>query len=440
MNLSKNYFAIAATILFGLGILVSCSDDSSIASDTSDSTSEVVLSTADDLSYPIVDTNQSKCYDASVEITAPTSGQDYFGQDAQYSGYQPSYTDNEDGTVTDHVTGLMWSQSPDMNGDGSITASDKLSYDEAQSLLTTYNQAGYSDWRLPTIKELYSLIVFSGMDPSGYDSEDTSGLTPFIDTDYFEFAYGDTSSNERIIDSQYLTTTLYVDPAYEYDFGVNFADGRIKGYDMNFMQGDKTFFIIFVRGNKEYGVNKFVDNGDETISDTATGLMWAKSDNGEGVTWKDALAYAEGSELAGYTDWRLPNVKELQSIVDYTRSPATTDSPAINALFESTSIINELGEKDWPYIWSGTTHANYTDTPGDAASYVSFGRAMGYMTELLPPMVTQTSTSGEWMDVHGAGAQKSDPKEGDVTDYPTGNGPQGDAIRIYDYVRLVRNI
>ena len=47
--------------------------------------------------------------------------------------------------------------------------------------------------------------------------------------------------------------------------------------------------------------------------------------------------------------------------------------------------------------------------------------------------------NGAWVDVHGAGAQRSDPKAGDPADYPTGNGPQGDAIRIYNYVRLVRD-
>jgi hypothetical protein len=43
------------------------------------------------------------------------------------------------------------------------------------------------------------------------------------------------------------------------------------------------------------------------------------------------------------------------------------------------------------------------------------------------------------MDVHGAGAQRSDPKSGDPDAYPTGHGPQGDAIRIYNYVRCVRD-
>ncbi|MFA6832227.1 MAG: DUF1566 domain-containing protein, partial [Bacteroidaceae bacterium] len=358
------YFFVGSYIV-SLMTIFSCSDDLESTADIS--TSAETLSTADDLSYPIVDTNQTTCYNATVAIAAPEKGEDFYGQDAQYEGYQPSYKDNNDGTITDKVTGLMWTQSPDMNGDGEITADDKLSYNEALELLETYNQAGYNDWRLPTIKELYSLIDFAGMDPSGYDSDDISGLTPFINTNFFNYAYGDTEANERIIDSQYLTTTLYVDPAYAYDFGVNFADGRIKGYDMDFMGSDKTFFIIFVRGNQSYGINDFVDNGDKTITDKATGLMWAQDDNGQGVTWKEALRYAENAELAGHTDWRLPNIKELQSIVDYTRSPATTNSPAINALFKSSSIVNELNETDYPYIWSGTTHANYTSTPGNAA-------------------------------------------------------------------------
>jgi hypothetical protein len=59
------------------------------------------------------------------------------------------------------------------------------------------------------------------------------------------------------------------------------------------------------------------------------------------------------------------------------------------------------------------------------AAYVAFGRALGYM-------------HNTWMDVHGAGAQRSDPKTGDAGDFPTGQGPQGDARRATNYVRCVR--
>ncbi len=85
-----------------------------------------------------------------------------------------------------------------------------MSYEAAGAYCENLTYAGYEDWELPTIKQLYSLIDFSGFDPSGYEGTDTSGLVPFIDTDYFDFAYGDTGAGERIIDSQYASSTLYV--------------------------------------------------------------------------------------------------------------------------------------------------------------------------------------------------------------------------------------
>jgi hypothetical protein len=78
-------------------------------------------------------------------------------------------------------------------------------------------------------------------------------------------------------------------------FGVNFADGRIKGYGLT-MPGsglEKTFFVIYVRGNTEYGENSFADNGDGTITDNATDLMWSQDDSGSGLDWEDALAWVD---------------------------------------------------------------------------------------------------------------------------------------------------
>ena len=391
------------------------------------------------ISYKIVDTNQETCYDSSNAISPPESGSLFFGQDAQYEGSQPSYFDNGDGTVTDNVTGLMWQKSPDFSGDGIIDFADKLSYAEALAASDTFSLAGHTDWRLPTIKEQYSLILFSGRDPSGYEGTSTENLVPFIDTTYFDFAYGDLTAGERLIDAQYATSTLYVSTTMTGDetmFGVNFADGRIKGYGIGPMPGqteDKQFYVMFVRGNPDYGITDFVDNGNGTITDHATGLMWMQDDNGDAISWQDALTYAEGAEFAGFSDWRLPNAKELQSILDYTRSPATTNSAAIDPIFNCTEIIDESGTPNYPYYWTGTTHANWTDEPGIAAVYVCFGEAPGWME--IPP------NSGNYtlLDVHGAGSQRSDFKTGDPENYPYGHGPQGDVVRIFNYVRLVRN-
>ncbi len=395
-----------------------------------------------EVTYPIVDTGQVLCYDNSEEISAPVPADEFYGQDAQIDGNQPSYTDNGDGTITDNITGLMWCKTCDTDGDGDIDYDDKLSYEEAIASTQSVDIGGYNDWRIPTIKEQYSLIIFSGIDPSGYEGS-TTGLIPFVDTDYFDFAYGDESAGERIIDAQMVTSTLYVGTTMggaETMFGVNFADGRIKGYPTGPMPGnteDKQFYVYYVRGNLDYGINDLEYNANGTISDSATGLMWSQDDSDEGLNWSEALTWVQqknSENYLGHSDWRLPDVKELQSIVDYLRAPSTTNSAAIDPLFNCTEIIDEGGNENYPFYWSGTTHANWTEDPGSAAAYVCFGEALGWMEE--PPM------SGNYtlMDVHGAGAQRSDPKEGDPANWPYGNGPQGDVIRIYNYVRLVRDI
>lgn len=406
-------------------LFVSCQKDEVEEVITEDPNGEIILPDID--GFPIVGTYQTSFYDNQSSMTEPSLGQDFYGQNAHYPGNTPQYHNNGDGTITDLVTGLMWSKSPDMNGDGELDVTDKLTYDQAQNFASDYEVGGYADWRLPNIKELYSLILFSGKDPSGYEETSTEGLLPFIDTDYFDFAYGDTDAGERIIDAQYATTSEYVDG--ELLFGVNFADGRIKGYGltMPFGPGDKTFCVMYVRGNTQYGINALSDNGDGTITDAATELIWMQEDSEEGMNWKEALDYAENYEFAGHSDWRLPNVKELQSIVDYSRSPGTSQSAAIDPLFNCTEITNEAGQVDYPFYWSNTTHANWTqDHEGSWAAYVSFGRAMGNMNG--------------WVDVHGAGAQRSDAKDGDPAEFSEGHGPQGDAVRILNHVRLVRDI
>jgi len=398
------------------------------------------------LSYPIVDTGQEKCYNNSQEIEIPQNGTTFYGQDAQFDGNQPDYTLNSDGlTVYDNVTGLTWTKSPDLDGDGDIDINDKLTFSESQTYPNTLNGqnfGGYNDWRLPSMKELYSLMNFSGTDPSGPNSTE---MIPFIDTNYFDFGYGDVNAGERIIDSQFWSSNVcggFIFGNQTAVFGLNLADGRIKGYPSNGTFG-KLNYVYFVRGNTSYGSNDFINNNDGTITDNATGLMWDQNDSGDGVktgtrsgmTWAEALDWVQqknNENHLGYRDWRLPNAKEMQSIVDYSRSPDSTGSAAIDPIFNITAIINEKGEVDYPWFWTGTTHCS-SNGKGEAAVYITFGRAMGYMRN-------------SWLDVHGAGAQRCDRKEADFSSYtyiPYGyyfpQSPQGDAVRIYNYIRLVRD-
>jgi hypothetical protein len=332
---------------------------------------------------------------------------------------------------------------------------DKMTFGAATNwpaTLNATNYGGFSDWRLPTTKELYSLFDCRGTDPSGYSGSDLSVLTPFIDTNYFLFAYGQTNLGERVIDSQYASSDVFVvNPAengYTKVFGVNFADGRIKGYDLGMPGGsEKTFFVQLVRGSLGYGVNRFTNNSDGTITDLSTGLMWSQADNGAALIWSNALAWVQMKNAAnylGHNDWRMPNVKELLSIVCYTNAPDYNGLPCIDTNYFTCSVItNEGGVKDFPYYWTGTTHASYSASSGggNEAAYVPFGRALGYSTTL-----------GRWVDVHGAGCQRGDPKVAPPYAYATvytvttngvtytgySFGPQGDAIRGFNYVRLVR--
>ncbi|MHC5066997.1 MAG: Lcl C-terminal domain-containing protein, partial [Planctomycetota bacterium] len=350
---------------------------------------------------PVVDTGQAQAFAA------------FDGQDGHYAGAAAAYHDHGDGTVSDLVTGLMWTRDPGA----------KRIWSEHVAGAERCRVGGHDDWRLPTVHELYSLMDFNGIDPDP-QSSDSTGLRPFIDTTAFSFRYGDLEAGERIIDAQYATSTVYVSTTMHGNrtmFGVNFADGRIKGYPIGRggPRGEKSYYAFYVRDNPAYGTTRLRDNGDGTVTDDASGLTWMRADSGHGMDWPTALAYAENLDLAGHDDWRLPTAKELLTIVDYSRSPDTSDSAAIDPIFAATAITNEGGERDFGQYWTSTTHIASRGT--EAAVYVAFGRALGWMDD-------RRSGEKTLLDVHGAGAQRSDPKVGDAGRFPYGRGPQGDVI------------
>jgi hypothetical protein len=370
------------------------------------------------LTYPIVDTGVKNFYSNNAQISTPATGGPFYGQDATYLGNEPSYSDNGDGTITDNVTGLMWQKEMD----------EKLTFTESASVAQSLKLGGYDDWRVPTIKELYSLILFTGQ------SKGERAIKSYIDEAYFIQPIGNTALGEREIDAQTWSATKYVSVSNrsgEIAFGVNFVDGRIKAYPIQKRKGgakvENKMYFRMVRGNTSYGINKFEDNKDGTISDHATGLMWQQADDGTPRDWENALLYAENLSLAGHSDWRLPNAKELQSIVDYSRAPAVTNSAAIDPLFKTTSINDPNGiSGQYPFFWTGTTHID-GQNPYSSAVYIAFGKAQGKMNNAL-------------VDIHGAGAQRSDPKTGNRDNYPQFFGPQGDVRYVFNYVRCVRDI
>ena len=315
------------------------------------------------------DTGQTKCYDDSGEIPCPAPGEPFFGQDAQYQGPPRSYTKlgyggvelpdtatQADGWIMtrDNVTGLIWEIKTD---DGSIHDKDNTytwcdtnsttnggyqgtcgAGSDTEDFIAALNAAhfgGYSDWRLPTIKEL-STLVNSNIPHPG----------PTIDTAYFP----NTKS------SGYWSSTTYAEEErlvgawfVAFEAGVVFL--APKGDDL---------YVRAVRGGQKHSKNRFIDNHDGTITDTATGLIWQKCSMGQSYnpvtndcdgspgtyTWQAALAACEDLVFVGYDDWRLPDRNEVQSIVDYSRY-----APAIDTNYFS----------GW-WSWSSTTiagDANY---------------------------------------------------------------------------------
>lgn len=117
-------------------------------------------------------------------------------------------------------------------------------------------------------------------------------------------------------------------------------------------------------------------------------------------------------------------------------------------MFNTTEIVVENGSNNYGEYWTSTTHKSMATLGGKSAVYINFGEAMGFLTvggrgfSLSAPEgepVVVDGTNYYLVDVHGAGSQRSDPKVGDPIDYPKGNGPQGDAVRVYNLLRVVRS-
>jgi hypothetical protein len=108
----------------------------------------------------------------------------------------------------------------------------------------------------------------------------------------------------------------------------------------------------------------YIDNGDGTVTDNDTCLMWQQDAPSRTYTWEQALAYCEHLELATYTDWRLPTVRELSSIVDTTRY-----DPAINITYFSDTVMFNYY---YFYYWSSTTYALYSDRAWSGSFYYGY--------------------------------------------------------------------
>ena len=269
--------------------------------------------------FKLPDTGQTRCYQGvSPYAEIPCDGT---GQDGEYSINPMSYTDNGNGTVTDNNTALIWQKEDDGSTYNWYQASgtyDGMYNPSSQDVCGSLDLGSYTDWRLPSKKELITLVDYSVPWPG-----------PTINPVF-------TNTKQA---SYWVSTSANYYPGFAWL--VDFAAGYVYGYYKDYAY----YYVRCVRGEQLDSAN-LVDNSDGTITDARTDLVWQKQDGGIARTWQAALDYCNGLSLAGHTDWRLPNVKELESITDDSRHDL-----AIDPIFSGTS-------SDY---WSSTTSANHPD-------------------------------------------------------------------------------
>ncbi|MCG8532587.1 MAG: DUF1566 domain-containing protein, partial [Desulfovibrionales bacterium] len=153
---------------------------------------------------------------------------------------------------------------------------------------------GYKDWRLPTRLELMTLLDYRSTPPA------TQGINP----DLFPNLSHDIRywTSETATENSTLAIATTLDP----------TSASISQYPKN-----DTCHVVAVRGGVAPLSFRFSDNENDTVTDTLTGLMWQKTAAGpaSGAAFDEAIKHCEELELAGYTDWRLPNILELRSLL-----------------------------------------------------------------------------------------------------------------------------
>ncbi|WP_022853277.1 Lcl C-terminal domain-containing protein [Thermodesulfatator atlanticus] len=268
----------------------------------------------------IIKTGQTKCYDVRGKVI-PCEGT---GQDGEYQiGLDASPRFRVfDRIVKDLLTGLYWTKNANI-------FEFPVSWSEALGVIAELNREnflGFGDWRLPNRRELESLIFFEAKNPA---------LPP-------ELPF------ENVFHGWYWTsTTAVINPQYAWN--IHFGGGRIF-----YSKKDEERLVWPVRGiNKalyatgqrkcystqgkeipckgtgqdgefQYGKRspspRFVTNG-EVLKDLFTGLYWTKSADLAGlVSWQEALEFIKNlnkGNFLGFSDWRLPNIRELESLIDY---------------------------------------------------------------------------------------------------------------------------
>lgn len=248
----------------------------------------------------------------------------------------PRFTDNDDGTMTDNLTGLMWAKDGSTPEVGSCGGGTK-SWQDALNYVVCLNSAtylGYNDWRLPNVNELTSLVNVGEANSAEWLNR--QGVMNVQSSHYWSSSTdAHNASNAWLVGIDGCSVAsygkaygyLYVWPVRAGLFGsygnsVIWPTGQTKSDDANTPQRDDGA----LKTGTAWLEPRFTDNGDGTVKDSLTGLIWLKDSGCLGkATWNDAILAANSLTSGKYGlsdnsrtgDWRLPNRNELRSLIDY---------------------------------------------------------------------------------------------------------------------------
>jgi len=295
----------------------------------------------------IPDTGQTTCFDNEKEIPCPQPGEDFYGQDGNYLINEPSYTKlDENGNdlpesaehwvmVRDNITGLIWEvktddgsihdrdntyswydSNPETNGGYEGTVSDEANTEDFINSLNKEKFGGFSDWRLPSVKELVYIMEYKKNKNISYFN---------MLSDKYK--------------SYWTSETYYLDTKYAYC--IYPSNGRLLFTQKNISSGEYIAIgAIAIRGNNPIINKKIFDNQDGTYTDTSTGLRWKiPIDKNDLYWWQELFQKIDTFEKNDFFSWRIPNYKEVISISDFS-NPNATIKPFIKKLIPYLSTIS----------------------------------------------------------------------------------------------------
>lgn len=311
----------------------------------------------------VLQTGQKRCWDSDGSlIRCEGTGQDGHIRAGEPDPH-PRFADNNDGTVTDNLTGLVWLKNANLFGEVSWDQALVNANGLASGSCGLSDRSQRGEWRLPNINEFQSLL----------DLDNSSGPAITPDHPFINLRPANYWSSTSVALAPPLGwfTALAVGPPV-FDLKVNWM--RMwpvrGGKEPRIAQtGQKRCFDSFgqpiacggtgqdadVQAGVPVPTPRFTDNGDGTVTDLLTRLIWLKNANAfDTKTWSQALAacnsLASGmmglSDRSQVGDWRLPNVFELRSLMDY-----STFNPALPADHPFLNVSPSL-------YWSSTTVAS----------------------------------------------------------------------------------